>query len=56
LKNKGGDAEFLLVNNDGSDKFKIGYFTVIPTTLNFEKNTQKTINVEFVPEKQGVFK
>lgn len=56
LKNRGGDAEFTLLNSNSADKLSVGYFTITPTTLNFERNTSKTISVEFVPQEQGVFK
>ena len=56
LKNRGGDAEFTLLNSNNADKLSVGFFAITPTTLNFERNTSKTISVEFVPHEQGVFK
>lgn len=57
LRNRGGDAQFSLLGSaPDQTAFRTGFFTVSPTTLSFEKNTQATLRVEFAPGQQGVFR
>ena len=50
LKNRGGDACFSLVGGEECPSaFKVGYFKVAQTKLNFEANMQLRLDIEFIP-------